>query len=196
MDSIENRRSIRKYKPDTVAKELIDIIVNAARLAPSAKNRQPWKYIVFGGGYKKDLLMAMEAGLGREEQGVTSLPKSRYGLSDARNTLRIMQEAPIIIVILNINARSPFLPVDNDGRIAEICDTLSIGASVENMLLAAETLGLGTLWVANTCFAYQEMVSYLDTKDQLVGAIAVGYADEKPPQRSRKRMEEIAEYRW
>ena len=128
--SIHERRSIRKYQDKSIPRKYIDEILEAGRAAPSAKNRQPWKYIVFGGGYKKDLLMAMEAGLGREEQGVTSLPKSRYGLSDARNTLRIMQEAPIIIVILNINARSPFLPVDNDGRIAEICDTLSIGDGV------------------------------------------------------------------
>lgn len=194
--SIHERRSIRKYQDKRVPKEYIDQILEAARAAPSAKNRQPWKYIVFGGKYKEELLMAMENGLKREERGITNLPKSRYGIPDARNTLRIMREAPIIIMILNTNARSPFLPVDNDGRIAEICDTLSIGASVENMLLAAEELGLGTLWVANTCFAYQEMVSYLDTKDQLVGAIVVGYADEKPPQRPRKRLEEIVEYRW
>ncbi len=194
--SIHERRSIRKYQDKSVPEEYIDQILEAARVAPSAKNRQPWKYIVFGGKYKKELLMAMETGLEREERGITNLPESRYGLPDARNTLRIMREAPIIIIILNTNARSPFLPVDNDGRIAEICDTLSIGASVENMLLVAEELGLGTLWVANTCFAYQEMVSYLDTKDQLVGAIVVGYADEKPQKRPRKQMEEIAEYRW
>ena len=42
-----------------------------------------------------------------------------------------MQEAPIVIVILNTNAKSPFLPVDSDERISEICDSLSIGASVE-----------------------------------------------------------------
>lgn len=194
--SIHERRSIRKYQDKRVPKEYIDQILEAARAAPSAKNRQPWKYIVFGGKYKEELLMAMENGLEREERGITNLPRSQYGLPDARNTLGIMREAPIIIMILNTNARSPFLPVDNDGRIAEICDTLSIGASVENMLLAAEELGLGTLWVANTCFAYQEMASYLDTKDQLAGAIVVGYADEKPPQRPRKQLEEIAEYRW
>lgn len=194
--SIHERRSIRKYQDESIPRKYIDEILEAGRAAPSAKNRQPWKYIVFGGGYKKDLLMAMEAGLEREERGMTNLPKSQYGIPDARNTLRIMREAPVIIIILNTNARSPFMSVDNDGRIAEICDTLSIGASVENMLLAAEELGLGTLWVANTCFAYQEIVSYLDTKDQLVGAIAVGYADEKPPQRPRKQLEEIAEYRW
>ena len=138
----------------------------------------------------------MEVGLEREERGITDLPKSSYGIPDAKNTLRIMQEAPIIIVVLNTNAKSPFLPVDHDERVSEICDTLSIGASIENMLLAAEELGLGTLWIANTCFAYKELTSYLNTEAQLVGAIAMGYADENPPQRPRKQLEEIVEYRW
>ncbi|MDE7477143.1 MAG: nitroreductase family protein [Lachnospiraceae bacterium] len=164
-------------------------------MAPSAKNRQPWKYIVFGNVYKEELLKVMESGLEREEQGITELPKSRFGIPDAKNTLRIMQEAPIIIAVLNTNAMSPFLPVDNDERISEICDTLSIGASIENMLLAAEEIGLGTLWIANTCFAYKELMSYLNTEYQLVGAIAVGYADESPQQRPRKQLEEIVEYR-
>lgn len=194
--SIYERRSIRKYQDKSVPRAFIEEILNAGRMAPSAKNRQPWKYIVCGGMYKKELLRAMHSGLEREEQGRTDLPGSQFGIPDAKNTLRIMQEAPIVIVILNTNARSPFLPVDNDERISEICDSLSIGASVENMLLAAEELGLGTLWIANTCFAYQELAAYLNTDDQLVGAVAVGFADEKPPQRPRKRLDEIAEYRW
>lgn len=106
-----------------------------------------------------------------------------------------MRQAPIIIIVLNTNAKSPFLPVDNDERIAELCDMLSIGASIENMLLAAEELGLGTLWIANTCFAYKELVSYLQTEQQLVGAVAVGYPDETTSQRPRKQLYEVAEYR-
>ena len=47
MDSIEKRRSIRKYKPDKIEKSVIEEIVKAGILAPSAKNRQPWKYIVY-----------------------------------------------------------------------------------------------------------------------------------------------------
>ena len=42
---IENRRSIRKYKPDEIERKLIDEIIYSASLAPSAKNRQPWKFI-------------------------------------------------------------------------------------------------------------------------------------------------------
>lgn len=195
IDSIYDRRSIRKFQEKDVSVELLNHILDAGRAAPSAKNRQPWKYIVFGNERKKELLKAMEEGLEREEKGITEIPKSGYGIPDAKNTLNIMKEAPIIIVVLNTNAKSPFLQIDNDERISEICDTLSIGASIENMLLVAEEIGLGTLWIANTCFAYPELVTYLNTEEQLVGAIAVGYANESPGQRPRKEMDEIVEFR-
>lgn len=195
MNAIYDRRSIRKFQSKILTQDLLSEILDADRATPSAKNRQPWKFIVFGNEQKRELLEVMERGLEREEKGITDLPKSRYGILDARNTLRVMQEAPIVIIVINTNARSPFLSVDNDERISEICDTLSIGASIENMLLAAEEIGLGTLWIANTCFAYAELMSYLNMQGQLVGAVAVGYANESPPQRPRKKLEEIVEYR-
>lgn len=71
-----------------------------------------------------------------------------------------------------------------------------IGASIQNILLKAYELGLGTLWIANTCFAYKELVEYLETDRQLIGAIALGYADECPRQRPRKSIEEIMEFRF
>lgn len=193
--SIYQRRSIRKFQDRDVPTELINQILDAGRVAPSAKNRQPWRYIVFANEYKNQLLEAMECGLKREEEGITDLPKSQYGILDAKNTLAIMQKAPVIVVVLNTNGRSPFLPVDNDERIVEQCDLLSIGASVENMLLTAEDLGLGALWIANTCFAYKELTSFLHTKEQLTCAIAIGYADESPKQRPRKNLGDIVEYR-
>ncbi len=196
IQSIYNRRSIRKFQNKNISKEIVEEILNAGRAAPSAKNRQPWKYIIFSSTQKQELLKVMASGLQREEQGITDLPRSRYGIPDAMNTLKIMQQAPVVIVVLNTNARSPFLPVDHDDRIAELCDTLSIGASIENMLLATEALGLGTLWIANTCFAYKELVAYLNTQHQLVGAVAIGYPNEAPSQRPRKPLEEIVEYRW
>lgn len=196
MNPIFSRRSIRKFEKKEVPAEAVRELLLAGRAAPSAKNRQPWKYIVFGNQHKRELLDCMETGLKREEWGEAMLPNSRFGLPDARNTLRIMEEAPVLILVLNENGQSPFLDVDADGRIAEICDTLSIGASIENMLLRAEEMGLGTLWIANTCFAYQELTEYLGTDAQLIGAVAVGYAAEKPGERPRKRLEEMVEYRW
>ena len=64
----------------------------------------------------------------------------------------------------------------------------------QNMLLKATQLGLGTLWIANTCFAYNDMVEVIPSKGQLIGAVAVGYAAEKPYPRPRKKLEEILEY--
>lgn len=195
MNLIYERRSIRKFQKKDVPIDLLNKILDAGRVAPSAKNRQPWKYIVFGNKHKEDLLKAMAEGLQREEKGITDLRRSQHGIPDARNTLRIMQEAPIIVVVINTNAKSPFLPVDSDARITEICDSLSIGASIENMLLTAEEVGLGALWIANTCFAYTELTTYLGTDEQLVCAIAIGYADERPEPRPRKPLKEIVEFR-
>lgn len=194
-DSIYNRRSIRKYSDKKVPKEMIEQIIDAGRVAPSAKSRQPWKYVVLGGESKAAFLECMQKGIIREESECAFLPNSKNGILDAKNTYKIMVQAPILIIILNINGGTPFVEIDTDSRFTEICDTLSIGASIENMLLKATEIGLGTLWIANTCYAYKELTTYLDTTQQLVGAIALGYADEEPPQRPRKQIEEIVEYR-
>lgn len=195
MDCIKERRSIRKYKPRLLDRKIIDEIIMAGISAPSAKNRQPWKYLVYSGKSKEELLAEMEKGLRRERDDSALLPKSKDGLPDAFQTLGIMREAPVLIIILNTNGSSPFEKIDTDKRISEICDSLSIGASVENMLLKATELGIGSLWIANTCFAYHELTDYIDTKYQLVGAISLGYADEKPAARPRKPYEEVVEYR-
>lgn len=192
---IYDRRSIRKYTDKAVPVELIKQIIDAGRMSPSAKNRQPWQYIVLGGKNKADFLECMRKGILREENEHASLPDSESGIADAKNTWNIMAQAPVLIVVLNNNAKSPFEPINADKRFVEICDTLSIGASIENMLLKAIEIGLGTLWIANTCYAYKELTEYLETSHQLVGAIALGYANDAPPQRPRKKLEDIVEYR-
>ena len=195
MNEIETRRSIRKYKQGDVSRELIERIVDAARLAPSAKNRQPWRFIVYTGAQKEKLLDTMEQSLKKEQQTHALLPESAGGLPDAFNTLKIMRTASAIIIVMNTGGSSPFEPIDTDSRIGEICDTLSIGAAVENMLLRAESLGLGTLWIANTCFAYNDLTEFVGEKGQLACAVAVGYPDEQPAQRPRKPLADIIEYR-
>ena len=194
-EAIYNRRSIRRYRKENLSREIINQILDAARMAPSGKNRQPWKFLVLSGHEKEAFLAAMHRGIEREKNGRAFLPDSKYGLGDAENTLRIMREAPVTVAVLNTNGKNPFDSVTADERIAEIVDTLSIGAAIENMLLKAEEMGIGTLWIANTCFAYEEMVEYLQTEHQLVGAVAMGYADEAPGARPRKSLEEVVEYR-
>ena len=59
------------------------------------------------------------------------LPLSVNGIPDAKNTLQIMETAPVVIIILNTNGKSPFVQLDVDDRFSEMNDLLSIGASIE-----------------------------------------------------------------
>lgn len=193
-DAIYDRRSIRKFSDKRIPTELLQQILDAGRVAPSGKNRQPWKYLVFANAAKKELLMHMESGIAREKESPL-LPGSAYGIPDAENTLRIMKEAPVVILVLNPDGKAPTDTLDVDERFRELCDTLSIGASIENILLKATEAGIGTLWIGNTCFAYPELMRYLAADGQLIGAIAAGYSDETPPPRPRKALTDIVEYR-
>lgn len=193
MDAIFERRSIRKFKTDKIDNDTIRELIEAGRMAPSAKNRQPWKYLIFSGPKKEVLLNVMDQGL---DQALTMVPEqAKPGVTDAKNTLRIMRGAPVIVIVLNTNGRSPFRSeLDIFGRITEICDSLSIGASIENILLKATEKGIGTVWIANTFFAHEPLVSFLKTDDQLIGAIAMGYPDEVPVMRPRKSLDDILEF--
>ncbi len=192
---IETRRSIRKFQPQEVPKETIEALIAAARLAPSGTNKQPWQFIVYQGEAKVQFVARMAAGLAREEAGEDMvLPNSRWGMPDAKNTLRIMEEAPIIITVLNTCGKSILSPLTRDQRVTEIVDSLSIGAAIQNLLLQAEREGIATLWIANTCFAYPELVDFMGTEHQLISAIALGYAAESPEPRPRKPLAEILEF--
>ncbi|HEX2985992.1 MAG TPA: nitroreductase family protein [Caproiciproducens sp.] len=193
--AIETRRSIRKYKETPVQIETINKVISAGILAPSGKNRQPWNFIVVGGKEKENMLKAFQNGIDREKSGNALLPGSKGGIADAQNTLNIMKQAPVVIMVLNQGSGSPFQNIRNEDRVAEIIDIQSIGAAIENMLLAAEDLGLGTLWIGNTFFAYSELCKWLNTDKQLVAAIAIGYPDEKPAKRPRKELKDVVEYR-
>ena len=63
------------------------------------------------------------------------------------------------------------------------------------MSLAATDLGLGSLWICDTYFAYDELSEQLHTEGELFAALAIGYAAEAPFSRPRKSMEETVEWR-
>ena len=129
---IENRRSIRKYKRHEISKEIIEDIIYSATLAPSAKNRQPWKFIVYQGEEKSKLVDVMHQGIKSEKITHKLMPEWAFAIPDAENTVRVMEEAPCLIVVLNTNQKTPFDSIEDEKRIVEICDSLSIGAAIEN----------------------------------------------------------------
>jgi nitroreductase len=71
----------------------------------------------------------------------------------------------------------------------------SVGAAIQNMLLAAQDLGLGSLWIADVFYAYGKLCSWLGKEGQMmVAAVSFGYPDENPDARPRKPVSDVTHW--
>lgn len=179
---ISDRRSIRKYKNVEISKDIVEDIINCGILAPSAKNRQPWRFIVLTGEKKNHIADIME---NRLTNGEIRYDKKilKYDNSVC-STAKVIKEASTIILILREK---------DDNWI--IGDNLSIGACVENMCLRATDLGLGSLWIRDTLYSNKEILKYIGKENmELNCALVLGVQDEYPNARLRKKLEDITEW--
>ena len=172
---IQERKSIRSYTSQKLSKELIEDILNCGRLAPSAKNRQPWYFVVVEKNIKNKIADLM---LEYVENNIQNLKSS------VETTAKIIKEVPILVLILKDK--------NNDTIIS---DTLSIGARVENMCLRATDLGIGSLWIRDVIYVEDEIIKILNHENrELSCALTLGYTNQIPRQRPKKELEDIVEW--
>lgn len=182
-EAIATRRSIRKFKPDPIPGELVDQLLDAARLAPSAGNRQPWRFqVVTDTDLRKRIFE--EATLGQHQ----------------------IQEAPVIIVcgseLLTFVKGHPLAPPGSEyyGAESENWDDIkafipdaqmNTAIAIEHMVLMGTSLGLGTCWVQRIRFG--GLARILGWPRHVVphAILAVGYPNEAPPPSPRLSVEEI-----
>ena len=180
--AINKRKSIRKYTYKDVSSELIESLINSARLAPSAKNRQPWRFVIVKDKIKNKIADIM---LKQLQESKISLEKKIYNTnSSVKATALIIKQAPILILVFRDK---------EDNWI--VGDLLSIGASVEHICLKAVDMGLGSLWIRDTVFTKGE-IAHLVGKDnmELVCAVSIGYADDNSEAKKKKDLKEIMEW--
>jgi nitroreductase len=187
LEAIAQRRSIRKYKDAPVTDEQICAILHAATLAPSGKNRQPWRFVVVRGEKRAEMVQVMRAGMEASKAQGRDLGSSPW-------TVQIMEKAPVTIFVFNDNLESIDQPYSIYDIIGNSVDVQSVGAAIQTMLLAATDMGLGTLWICDVFYAYVELCAWLGEPHQLVAAVAVGYPDEEPKARPRMTVDEVT--RW
>jgi nitroreductase len=152
---ISNRRSIRRYQPDPVPRDLIHEVIDAARLAPSASNRQPWRFYVVADDASKDKLRSSGAIL----QGfileapvciVCCADMSKYSNKETKAAIEELVEAGGLPTIED--------PSDIDrywawwNRVVQEKDLvklayLDVGIAAEHIALMAEAVGLGACWM-------------------------------------------------
>jgi len=187
LDAIANRRSIRKFKPDPVPEDLLQKVLGAALQAPSAKNKQPWRWVVVRGERRKEMAQCMR-------EGLAQIKARGQNVGSAEWSLKIMEQAPATVFVLNPYGLSPWQPHTVDQMIDEVVDLQSVGAAIQTLLLAAQDQGLGSLWICDVFYAYTELCRWLGETGQLVAAVTLGYADERPAARPRKPASETV--RW
>jgi nitroreductase len=187
LEAIAERRSIRKFQDRPISKDVLRQILHAATLAPSGKNRQPWRFHVVEGAARAEMVRVMRAGMARFDARGEDTGSAEW-------TVQVMEQAPVTVFVYN-----PFAEykrrLKNVGDIMlNIVDVQSVGAAIQNMLLAALDLGLGSLWICDVFYAYDELCEWLGETHQMIAAVSLGYADESPDPRPRQPIDEVT--RW
>ncbi|MHB8780982.1 MAG: nitroreductase family protein [Candidatus Geothermincolia bacterium] len=194
-EAIESRRSIRRFLPDPVSPAAVSVLLEAARLAPSASNLQTWRFRLV------------------EDE------RLRRTLREHALNQRFIEEAPLVIVCcadmhafkdrlkrtLDLVTRGRLRPslemalrlarAPREGQEAEdrqvINAAVNVAIAVQNMVLAAVELGLGTCWVR--AFNQEAVAETLRLPPGVIPLflLPVGYPAERPRPRSRKSVEDI-----
>ena len=168
-DVVESRRSIRKFTNDTIGDEVLLEAIRLATLAPSAHNRQPWKFKIVS-EEEKNLISDALLEKTKDIKGHTGV-----------HTAGIIKEASKLILVF----------IDNQIYENRDMDILSIGAAIENLLLALNNMGLGAVWIGNTNIINEEISKNLNTNYETVSSVAVGVPDQSPKARPRKDLNEV-----
>ena len=170
---IEQRRSVRKYKNQSVPRELIREIIKAATFAPSWKNSQVSRYYVAEGNAKKELA-------------------SYLGEFNGRN----VQDAPVLIVSTVVNKRSGFTRTgEYETHLKDGFQYYDCGMQSMNLCLKAHELGLATLVMGIYDEAAIRKLFNIDESQIIVAVTAVGYADGETSMPKRKSVDDITVFK-
>lgn len=183
LEAISQRRSIRRFKDTPISDELVTKILNSAIQAPSGKNRQPWSFIVVKENKRPEMIRIMREAIAKiKEQGEDN--------GSSEWTTNSMEKAPITIFIFNPHAEN----TEAHEHTSNVVDVQSTGAAIQNMLLSAQELGIGSLWICDVFYAYRELCEWLGETHEMIAAVSFGYPDESPNARPRKSVEEVTKW--
>lgn len=201
-EAIQERKSIRRFKQVPVPDEDINKILDAGRWAPSANNTQPWSFLII-----KDRAMLKKMADATRAMIDRMIPfaeneKHAQRLAAYKGTYyTFFEHAPVLIVVFmeaydagtdRLLARMGYSAEDVK-RLRPSPGLQSVSAAVQNMLLAAHSLGYGSCWMTGPTVAqeaFEKLLGYGKEKS-IAALLPLGVPDESPPVRNRKTLEEI-----
>lgn len=173
LKSIEERRSIRSFTSQPVSRETLEIILNAANQAPSAHNQQAWRFIVIQGEKKKELATLIS-------NRATDFPRASSAL--LRMAARSIGTAPAVIAVANTGELIEHgteifkLAREKSHDFFRTMEIQSSAAAVQNMLLAATSMGLATVWLGVLFLIKEEVLHFLgEPEGEFMAVVPIGY---------------------
>jgi nitroreductase len=197
LDLIQSRRSIRHFTDRPVDREDLLRLFEAARWAPSNHNRQAWKFLVWA---NPETIRALAQRVAEHlKERLKKLPASALAYAEELvSEATVFAQAPVLIVALHkppISA-SAILLQDLPHPTLVSGEPLSVAMAVQNLILAAHALGLGTCVLTAPLLVPDALTGMLDLPGgfELTCLVAMGYPDENPPPPRRKKLEHIYEF--
>jgi F420 biosynthesis protein FbiB-like protein len=189
---LTGRRSIRRYRPDPVPGEVVQRLVQAAGAAPSAHNRQPWRYVVIEDAAAKATLaraMGQRLAMDRTRDGDDAEAIRR----DVERSFARITGAPVAILACLTSAEMDAYP-DAKRREAEFLMAVqSTAMATQNLLLAAHAEGLGACWLCAPLFCPETVreALALPADWQPQGLVTLGFPQQPGKARPRKSLADI-----
>ena len=189
---IRNRRSVRRFRPDPIPDAVIERVLQAALWAPSPHGTQPWRFAVLTKEPTKERLADAMAASWRHNLEMDGQPEDVIqGRLDGSR--RRLLEAPVLVVICLYAADLDHYP-DPDRAAAEgTMAVQSLGACVQNLLLAAYAQGIDAGWMCAPLFCPEIVVDalHLDPALSPHALIAMGNAAADPKRRPRRPLDTL-----
>lgn len=187
LQAIADRRSVRRYTTEPIPRETLEQILSATVQAPSAKNQQPWRFVVLEGTAARELAQIMKRTAGR-------LTEAGEDIGSLAWTAAVVAQAPVTVLVYDAAPPGDIAAQFHDDY--RFVMLQSIGGAIQTMLLAAQALGLGSLWICDVLYCEDEIDAWVGhAADKLVAAVSLGYADEAPRARPRRPWQEVTEWR-
>jgi F420 biosynthesis protein FbiB-like protein len=203
LDFLSMRRSVRAFTATPVPREVLERLLQAAVTAPSPTNRQPWRFAVVTGASLRQRIT--EAVRTRAEemkaiirQGHHAEDFGKYGdffhepLATAAAII-VPQYRVYPDLIANLVASGGGDPAKFHTAASMQAELCSTSAAVMALLQQALAEGLGACWMSGPMIARDALHALLDIREpwKMVGAVAVGYPDERPAKQPRKPLAQV-----
>ena len=192
---LESRRSIRRFKPEPIEREIIERLLGAAVRAPNAHNNQSWRFAVLT--EKADMARLVDAMRPDYEQALLDSGMDAAGAAEfADRRGARLTGAPLAVIVCVAQGDLKTYDAEIRSRGEELMAVQSAALAGGHLLLAAQALGLGGVWMCAPMFVPEIVQAALDLpKDWAAqGMLLLGYPDEAPEYRPRKPLEEVV--RW